>query len=723
MNFSIVSRLLSGQIHFDIPFYVFLFFAGLAGGLAYLMYRNIEGITRPRQIFLAVLRALSFFLLLLAVANLVTDFVRFHSKKRDVVVMVDDSKSMSLADGSNKRSQVVRNILGSPAFAELKKDFNVAPIVFGDEVLKTPDLDSLKFDRPATNIESAVAEGAKLNTNGETAFAVLLTDGNYNTGGNPIDVARALSFPVFSVGIGDSSQPKDVVIRQVIAAPALYAGKKSVVRTIVSSNGFGGRSVTAHLLEDYKEIDTKVINLPDEGNIEVSFDYTPNAAGTHVLTVYIPPQKGEFNQKNNSSSVAVEVQKGKFSVLLIAGEPATDVAFLGRNIVKSSDFDLKVLIQKTGDSFYEGNAAEILSQKYDAVLLYDFPNSQSAVTLSEVIDFLKSTGVPLAYFAGKRFSPTQVSKLPRLPFAVQGYQEGEFQVGVSPVNSNAMSANLQPLYTLLSANSSLFPPLYYQRIECKPAFGSTSLALPVLNGVQLNLPIFFVSQASRSAAFLAYGLWRMQLMSSLSGLRSDFLQDFLAILIRTLIGGGKQKLLAMHTDKKVYDPSETVNFNGLLINQAGSPVSDAMVDVNIKSESTRQSVADVRLAPSGDGGYSGSVSGLGQGKYSYVVEAKSQSSFLGADSGIIVVEPLNVEFMQTPMNVQFLRQLSSVTGGEFLTPAEFMNGGLHLKPEWKEPVKLTDATRFELLSSLPILVVVFLLLAVEWIMRKIWGLP
>lgn len=734
------------QIHFDIPFYIFLLFAVLSAGLAHLMYRKVEGISNSRQIFLTALRVLSFFLLFLAITNLVTDFIRFYSKKRDVLVLADDSRSMSLSDGSTQRARVIKNILQSEAYENLSKDFDIIPVVFGNTVLKMSGFDSLKFDQPATNIESALVEASNLSQSetGQIAFAILLTDGDYNVGGDPIDIARSLSFPVYSVGIGDSIQPKDVVVKQVIAAPSIYAGKKSTVRAVISSFGFGGKTVTARLTEDGKEVGSKDVILPDEGNVEVSYDYTPNVVGTHVLTVYVPPRKGEFNQRNNSASITAEVMKGKFSVLLVAGEPAADVAFLRRNIGSSDDFDLKVVVQKDGDSFYQpqefndkniangGGVGEILSQKYDVVLLYDFPDSQSAGTLRRISDILQSTGVPYAYFAGRDFSATEVSRLPRLPFVmesssrpVSGSAEGngEFQVGISPVNSSAVSVNLQSLFALLNANSSLLPPLYYRVIECKPAIAATPLALPVLNGVRLNSPVFYVSQTSRSAAFLVYGLWRMQLMSSLSGLRTDFLQDFLATLMRTLIGGGKQKLLTVNADKKVYDPSEAVDFNALFVDQTGLPVNDATVEVNIRNEATRQPSADVQLNATGDGGYAGIVTGLGEGKYSFEAQAKSPASSFGADSGTIVVEPLNTEFVQTSMNAQLLRQLSSVTNGEFMTPAEFIDGRLQLNPEWKQPVRLTDVKRFEILSSLPLLAFVFTLLSIEWIMRKIWGLP
>lgn len=727
--------LLLDHIGFDIPIYFLLLFAIISVGLSSLMYRKIEEITKSKRTILLTLRAISFFLLFLAVMNLTTEIIHGRNKKRDAFLFVDDSKSMSLSDGPVRRQQVVKDLLKSGTYKNIEEQFDIIPIVFGGDVLKARNLDSLKFDQPFTNIESALAEASRLGTDAQASFAILLTDGNYNEGGNPVDVARSLSFPVCSIGIGDSIQTSDVVVREVIPAPSIYAGKKSVVRAVVSSFGYGGKSVTAQLSEDGKVVDSKVIALADEGNIEASFDYTPEVVGTHILTAHVSPLKGEFDQRNNSASASVDVLKGKYSVLLVAGEPSPDVAFLRSNIESDEDFSLEVLIQKDGHDFYKSTASggvdnsadpnEILSQKYDAMLLYDFPNSKSGETLPGVVKVLNSTAY--IYFAGKNFSVEQVGHLPRLPFTVQSFQPGtsggEFQVGLSATGSSSLSADLQPFYTMLNGNSSLIPPLYYQRIECKPSYGSVSLADPVLNGVSLTSPVFLVSEMGRSAAFLAYGLWRMQLMSSISGLRSDFSQDFLVTLLRNLINSGRQKLLTVGTDKRTYDPSEAVNFVSLLVDQIGSPVNGASVDVNIKNEATRKFVSDVQLNQSGDGSYAGSVNGLGEGKYSYSARAKSGSDFLGADSGTIVVESLNKEFVQTSMNAPLLEQISSVTGGQFLTPQQFMDGRLPIKPEWRERVTLKSENRFELLSSLPILAIVFVLLGAEWVMRKIWGLP
>ena len=710
------------QIHFDIPYYLFLLFALVSAGLAYLMYRKLEVVSRPRRVFLGTLRWASLFLLFLAMTNLVTDLVRFEYKKKDVLLLVDDSKSMSLKDASMARPAAVRNVLESASFDTIEHYFKIDPVVFGRTVLPDYSLDSLRYDQPGTDISTAVARSLRIVDNGRTAFAILISDGDYNMGGSPMDLVRNLTFPVYTIGIGDSTSPKDVVVRQVIPAPVIYAGKKSIVRAIIGSNGYGSTSVMAHLLDDGREVASKTITLPERGDVEVSFDYTPSTVGTHLLRVYVPPLNGEFSVKNNSASASVDVQKGKYSLLLVAGAPATDVAFLRRNLESSGEFELKVLVQRTGDTFYEKDAAAILAGVYDAVVLYDFPNGQSGLTMREVIGIISRAKLPYAYFAGAGFSARNVEELPRLPFRLSSYQPGEYQVGISPEAGRDIPATLQPVFSLVESNASMFPPLYYQRIDCLPAAGSEALASPVINGLKYASPVFLADPASRSAAFLAYGLWRLQLMSPISGLDNDFLRQFLTTLLRTLISSGKQKLLTVRTDRSVYDPSETIHFNALLVGQDGKPIAGANVDLTV-NERNGKKLSAIKLSSVGGGAYTGNLSGLGEGRYEYIADATSGSTFAGADSGTVTVEPLNIEYVQTAMNVSLLRQIASVSGGAFFTPSQFVRNGIKLEPSWKEPAEISHSRNFELLSSLPILALVFVLLAIEWTVRKLWGLP
>jgi len=172
----------------------------------------------------------------------------------------------------------------------------------------------------------------------------------------------------------------------------------------------------------------------------------------------------------------------------------------------------------------------------------------------------------------------------------------------------------------------------------------------------------------------------------------------------------------------VYDPSEAVSFNALLVGQDGTPINDAGVDLTVRNR-LAQNVGEVKLTPTGDGSYSGSLSGLGEGRYSFDARAVAGSVVLGTDSGSVIVQPLNLEFIRTQMNAGLLRQIASFSGGEFLSPSQFISKGIDIQKQWKSPVRHSRSESFELLSSVPILAFVAVLLAVEWLTRKLWGLP
>jgi len=188
-----------------------------------------------------------------------------------------------------------------------------------------------------------------------------------------------------------------------------------------------------------------------------------------------------------------------------------------------------------------------------------------------------------------------------------------------------------------------------------------------------------------------------------------------------LINGNQTKQLRVKSDKMIYDPTEPINFSALLINQAGNNINDAVVNVVIRQNQLDK--AQVILSPSGNGGYDGSINPLPEGKYSYVATALANGTIVGADSGRFNVEPENIEFMQTRMNVDLLKGLSNETGGKFMSPEEFLTRGVDLKEEWLLPAAKSSSKTLELISNLPILIFLGLTLVAEWVLRKIFGLP
>ena len=712
MNYSIDSSL---------PLIVLIASAAACGFAAFLSYHKLGGLTSIKRQALMTLRFLSLLLTLLISLNAVLYLTHHYQVKKSVVVMVDDSRSMTLKDRGKTRSEVVKEILNSDRFKDLREKFDLHMMAFGNHVRTVVSSDSLQFNQYATDIDAPVLEAIKYSVSHPLAFVLLISDGNYNSGPDPRRDARGMFFPIYTIGVGDTVPPSDLVVKQIIVPGNLYSQKKTVVRGVVGANGLAGRKVTAYLYEDKKMVDSKVIVLPAEGDLAVSFDYLPGTEGQHVLTVSVPPLVGEYDNRNNSSSVSVNVKKGKYSVLLIGGEPQSDFAFIRRDLESSEDFVVSALVQRNAQDFYEKDALKVLSLKYDAVVLCDFPNSNSGDTFASVQKLLKEQNPAVMYFSGRNFDAALVNNIYKLPVKVTGFNRGESQINVALAPQEAIPVLDQGIFDELAENVQFFPPIYYQLINCQPKSDAAVLAYPVLNGVRLKNPLFVTNINERSAAFLGYGIWRLQLMSSVSGLRPDFLGDFLIETLRALINGNQTKQLRVKSDKMIYDPTEPINFSALLINQAGNNINDAVVNVVIRQNQLDK--AQVILSPSGNGGYDGSINPLPEGKYSYVATALANGTIVGADSGRFNVEPENIEFMQTRMNVDLLKGLSNETGGKFMSPEEFLTRGVDLKEEWLLPAAKSSSKTLELISNLPILIFLGLTLVAEWVLRKIFGLP
>jgi hypothetical protein len=125
----------------------------------------------------------------------------------------------------------------------------------------------------------------------------------------------------------------------------------------------------------------------------------------------------------------------------------------------------------------------------------------------------------------------------------------------------------------------------------------------------------------------------------------------------------------------------------------------------------------------GNGRYEGTVEGLPKAEYRFEASASVEGTVMGRDKGSFTVGGLALEFMETRMNADLLRQIAYRTGGRFFAATEA--AGLR---EALDSVK-TFAPREERRSDtieLPhwgtMLAILVILLAAEWTIRKRSGM-
>lgn len=294
------------------------FAAALAIILSVLAYRRtVPPVPRGRRYPLICLRALALFFLFLLILEPILRFVSEGSKPPTVAILVDNSKSMSLTDRMGNRAETVQVLLKSNGIQEISK---VAKLEFfrfssGFNPISTPD--SLRFNGDATDISSAL-EGVQNRSEEENIEAVvLISDGNHDLGESPLHEVSHFDMPIYTIGVGDSAEQKDVLITKVVTNEIAYAESHIPMDVTIKSSGFNGQRVEVSLSEGGKTIAQQFLTLK-EGTWEypLKFSFEPKEEGTKRYTVSVSRLEGELTTANNVKSLFVKVLKSKMKVLL-----------------------------------------------------------------------------------------------------------------------------------------------------------------------------------------------------------------------------------------------------------------------------------------------------------------------------------------------------------------------------------------------------------------------
>ena len=372
---------------------VWILAIALAAVFTFLAYR----ITNPplagwRKGLLIFLRLLAFLAIFLMIIEPLLAWVRTRSIEPKVVVLWDNSRSMALSDKSGDRAVEVEAIDGSAAMAKLRSEHDVDEYLFADSAVARDG--EFTFDGDVTAMGRAISSIKDKDV--PIGAVVLVSDGEANYGDDPLGAAYRTDFPIFTVGIGDPTPPKDLAVRELTAQRLAYVGQEFPIIAGIGANGFSGRETMAHLYSNGKKIDEKRIVLPDNGELlDESFDVTPDSAGLFTYRVFIPPLEGELTASNNSRSVRVEVLPGKRSLLVIGGEPNWELTFMLRAIEADSDIVVKTAFTGKSSAASDVRIPSTVEGfgRYDAVIVVGAIGQLDAKGLGPVLlDYVRRGG-------------------------------------------------------------------------------------------------------------------------------------------------------------------------------------------------------------------------------------------------------------------------------------------------------------------------------------------
>lgn len=716
------------QLGFNTSTFIIILLAAAASGVAILFYRHtLPPIPRSKRIALTTLRAVALTLLLVLLFEPLLRVVTTSQQPPTFAVLVDQSKSMAITDKQGDRAAQVKDIIAHQSLEHIVPEGNIRYYSFGVDVNQQEEFtaDSLKLNEDGTDISSAlralVEDKARFNIDA----AMLLSDGSYNLGQNPLHEAERLGMPLYTVGIGDSSEQKDLLITKIITNDVVYNQTEVPVDVTVKSSGYKDETVEATLAEGGRELKRERLTLA-EGTQEyaVHLSYVPEGEGTKKFTVRVSSLPGELTDVNNRKSFFAKVLKSKLQIVILGGSPSPDLAIVRQTLLENKNFSVQSRTQREQSGFYEGTLTSAMVDSSDCIVLVGFPTSTtSGMTLDILRNALLTKNLPLLFINDPSVDRRKLLSIGSiLPYTVGERSTGEQLAFMEPASSQRTNPILQVGPDGGLEGWAKLPPIFITQsvYEAKPE--ATVLGFTKINGVPLQDPLLLSRNINRqkSLAMLGYGIWRWRLMAQGSQETENLLATFLGNSIRWLTTRDDNRLVRVTPTKEAFTQGEPVEFVGQVYDASANPIENAQVRVTATSETKEY---ETLLQSFGNGRYEGSLEGLAEGDYTFKGVAEDEGQSIGADKGRFSVGELDLEFQDTRMNVSLLRQLAYRSGGTYRNPSEVGEIGNLLATQASfAPKEVQEAREIELWNWKYVLALVILLFVIEWFIRKRSGM-
>lgn len=589
----------------------------------------------------------------------------------------------------------------------LKKDYQVETISFGEKMVnELPN----KFSDRVTNISELLEELSTRYAGSKLGGVILASDGIYNQGSNPVYTAAKLDVPIYTIGMGDTSTRKDLIINRIFHNQIVYAGDEMEVQADILAKNLDGKKskislfeVNAGKLKLLKSVDLNIDKSSFFSSLSLSIP--ASLPGTRYLRLVTSPVDGEVSKINNSRDFVVTVLDGRQKVLIFAQSPHPDMGALRQSFSANKNIEVKTAF--LGDpipSFGE----------YDLIILHQLP--AQGRNFAPIIKQIKDLGKSHWWIAGAQ---TDFKSL------------NEFQ----DLNSLRINSNLgAESEALWNKNFNLFngEPEWAQKTARYPPLQVPFGDIEVNNAVQVLLyqriknvgtsyPLLTLGENNgvRSALFIGDGLWKWRLANFQLYENHEVFDGLIGKIAQYLSLKRDNRRFRVTVGKPVYDENESVSFVGELYNASYELINTPDVNLEVRNADGKQ--YNFLFNKAGKG-YQLNAGVLPIGSYSY----KATTSYNGKEwtsEGQFTVQPLQIEFINITADHNILKAISTKSDGQFFGQKELNELYAVIKKSAAlKPVLVTEKSSQTLLSMPLWILLLLVALSLEWGIRRYIGI-
>ena len=670
---TILLLVLSAFAAFGLSFYQYLFKAKKKGRLFF---------------FLAFLRLITLFSILLLLINPVITTKDLETVKTPLPIIADNSRSIKELGADNIAKELVEKITSNKA---LKDKYDVQLYSFADGFENGKPLD---FTGKQTHIDQAAQNLKQLYRNTQYPV-VMLTDGNQTIGNDYIYSFRE-NTAVYPLILGDTTTLLDLRVSQVNVNKYAFLKNKFPVEVFLQYSGNKTVNAAFSIMQGTGVLHKQNVTFSKDKKA-ASFSVLLNAdkVGVQTYRAVISSAEAEKNKYNNVKNFAVEVIDQQSEVALVSAINHPDLGALKRAV--ETNQQRKVTILKP---------SEVKSlQDYNVLILY-----QPDASFKALLEQNKNAGLNTLTITGLSTDFNLLNQSQNLvSYKMTSQREdylADFQTGF---NSFAID----------NIGFEQFPPLQNPFGTITVKGNANTLLQARIRNVKTDSPLMMFSEsgASRNAFIFGENIWKWRMETNLNAKSFEPFDIFIDKTIQYLASNSKRKSLVVNHEG-FYNSGEVIPITAQYFNKNYEFDENARLTIQLKNKKTKSSKTYDFLK--GAGVYKVNLDGLDAGMYTFTVsESTSKTSYNGS------FEVLDFEIEKQFVNPDMarLQQVAANTGGAVYYPdnADKLIDFL-LKNEDYKAIQKEITTKSPLIDWIWLLVLLSVTLAAEWFIRKYNGL-
>lgn len=312
-----------------------------------------------------------------------------------LAVVTDISRShLVSADGVQTRADVFQQLLNRGELSEpngwinrIGQDFELQRYFVSDRLERVESLENAEFDRPASNLCTALQQLQQRFAGQPLAGIVLLSDGNATDEFASLDALATLA-PVYPVVVDDDADATDLAITTVTVNQTAFDDAPVTIQVQTRDSHADGNRIRLTLLDDKgTPLETRIKPVGEDS--PTRFEVRPETGGAVFYSVraeLVDAQDqvlpDEATLVNNERLVAVDRGSRVRRVLYVSGRPNWEFKYLRRAVEtdpltelvgliriakKEAKFDFRGRDGESSNSLFRGfdQTEQELAEEYD----------------------------------------------------------------------------------------------------------------------------------------------------------------------------------------------------------------------------------------------------------------------------------------------------------------------------------------------------------------------